>query len=304
MTDIQTFERALPHGITLSCRAAGEPGRPLMLLLHGFPEAAFIWDPLLAHFARPENGGYRCVAPNLRGFERSSAPAEVEAYQAHRLMQDLRALAESEAAGGRIDTLIAHDWGGAFGWGMASAMPERVGRLVIINSPHAGTFARELKNSFEQQEASAYMNWLARPGSEEVLARDDFARLFGMLSSMQASAGNADWLTEDVKAQYRDVWSQGLVGACNLYRVTPLKPGADIPDIPRERVTVDIPTLVLWGMADIALRPGLLDGLGDYVPQLEVERLEGATHWVVHEQPELVMARIGAFIRRHPRLRG
>ena len=49
----------------------------MLVFLHGFPEAAFVWDELLEHFAQPENGGYRCVAPNLRGFEQSSAPADV-----------------------------------------------------------------------------------------------------------------------------------------------------------------------------------------------------------------------------------
>ena len=61
---IETFDLALPHGITLSCRAAGAPGAPLLVFLHGFPEGAFVWDELLAHFA-PR---YRCIAPNLRGF--------------------------------------------------------------------------------------------------------------------------------------------------------------------------------------------------------------------------------------------
>ena len=78
---IDTFVQALPHGITLSCRASGQRGRPVLMFLHGFPEAAFVWDELLEHFAKPEHGGYRCVAPNLRGFEKSSAPAEVSAYR-------------------------------------------------------------------------------------------------------------------------------------------------------------------------------------------------------------------------------
>jgi pimeloyl-ACP methyl ester carboxylesterase len=86
---IETFQRSLPNGITLSCRATGTPGRPLMVFLHGFPEAAFIWDELLEHFAQPEHGGYRCIAPNLRGFEKSSAPTEVAAYKAHLLIQDI-----------------------------------------------------------------------------------------------------------------------------------------------------------------------------------------------------------------------
>ena len=93
---IETFQRPLPNGITLSCRAAGAPGRPLMVFLHGFPEAAFIWDELLTFFADPAHGGYRCVAPNLRGFERSSAPTEVAAYKAQRMVQDIQQLVASE----------------------------------------------------------------------------------------------------------------------------------------------------------------------------------------------------------------
>ena len=76
---IETSLHTLPHRITLSCRSAGAKGRPVLMFLHGFPEAAFVWDGLLEHFAQPENGGFRCIAPNLRGFERSSTPLEAAA---------------------------------------------------------------------------------------------------------------------------------------------------------------------------------------------------------------------------------
>jgi len=304
---IETFLRELPNGITLSCRAAGERGRPLMVFLHGFPEAAFIWDTLLEHFARPENGGYRCVAPNLRGFEKSSAPAEVAQYKPQLLIQDVAELARSERADGHIDTLVAHDWGGAFGWGFANALPQSLTRLVILNSPHPGTFTRELRNSPEQQKASAYMNWLAAPGSEAVLAENDFARLFAMFTMMRAGPDGYGWLTEAVKQKYREVWSQGLTGACNLYRVTPMKPPVpgkttvdDIPQLPPERVSVQVPTLVLWALDDMALLPGLIEGLQDYVPKLELVKVADATHWIVHEQPQRVAQEIGAFIQRNP----
>ena len=95
---IETWQQALPHGIHLSCRAAGARGRPVLMFLHGFPEAAFVWDELLAHFARPEHGGYRCVAPNLRGYEQSSAPSDVAAYRAKHLVQDIAALIATSAA--------------------------------------------------------------------------------------------------------------------------------------------------------------------------------------------------------------
>ena len=300
---IETFQRELPHGITLSCRATGERGRPLMVFLHGFPEAAFIWDELLAYFAQPEHGGYRCIAPNLRGFEKSSSPKEVEAYKAHLLIQDMAELVKSERDDGKIDTLVAHDWGGAFGWLHAGRFPADVGRLVIINSPHLGTFARELRSNPAQQKASAYMNWLSAPGAEAALAANDYAKLFAMFTMMKAGPDGFGWLTEDVKQQYREVWSAGLTGACNLYRVTPLKPPLpgvspeSIPTLPDLRVTA--PTLVLWAMDDAALLPGLLEGLEEYVPRLEVRKVPNATHWIIHEQPQFVAQEIEAFQQRH-----
>ncbi|MDB5731753.1 MAG: alpha/beta hydrolase fold protein [Variovorax sp.] len=301
---IETFQRLLPNGITLSCRASGDAGRPVMVFLHGFPEAAFIWDPLLEHFARPEHGGYRCLAPNLRGFERSSAPAEVEAYKAHRMLQDIQQLVASERADGTLAALVAHDWGGAFGWGYANAFPAQVGKLVIINSPHPATFARELRDNPAQQQASAYMNFLAQPGAEALLAANDYRRLWRFFTLMKAGADGHGWLTEAVQQQYREVWNAGLTGACNLYRVTPLKPAApgEPPPArtapPRERLTVDVPTLVLWALDDTALLPGLLDGLEDYVPDLEIRKVPGATHWIVHEQPDRVAREIEAFMQR------
>lgn len=112
--------RSLPHGIDLSCRSCGPADGQLLVFLHGFPEAAFAWDDVMQHFSQPANGGYRCVAPNLRGYERSSAPAEASAYRAKHLVQDVAALikAESEATGRPLAALVAHDWGGAVAWGL------------------------------------------------------------------------------------------------------------------------------------------------------------------------------------------
>ena len=115
---IETFDAALPHGITLGCRAAGRPGAPLLVFLHGFPEAAFVWDELLAHFG----DRYRCVAPNLRGFGPSSAPADAEQYRVKHLVADIDALIR-QLGGGPLEALIAHDWGGAVAWTLAALRP-------------------------------------------------------------------------------------------------------------------------------------------------------------------------------------
>ena len=95
---IERFQQDLPNGITLSCRATGQRGAPVLVFLHGFPEAAFVWDELLEHFALPENGGYRCVAPNLRGYEKSSQPGDVKQYRVKYLLQDIAGLIGVEGA--------------------------------------------------------------------------------------------------------------------------------------------------------------------------------------------------------------
>jgi epoxide hydrolase 4 len=292
---LQTWQQALPHGITLSCRATGERGRPVLLFLHGFPEAAFIWDELLEHFAQPANGGYRCVAPNLRGYEASSQPAEVAAYRPKHLVQDLVALVQSEGA--PLACLIAHDWGGAVAWNFANQFPRLTNKLAIINSPHPGTFLRALQTSEAQRQASAYMNFLIRPDAEKLLREDGYRRLLGFFTHW----GPASWLTDSLKAQYRSVWDRSLTGGLNYYRASPLRPAregdlaADAVSLPREMLTVDIPTFVLWGLQDTALLPELLDGLDAYIPRLTVEKVPDASHWLVHEQPALVAERLGAF---------
>jgi pimeloyl-ACP methyl ester carboxylesterase len=91
-----------------------------------------------------------------------------------------------------------------------------------------------------------------------------------------------------------------LRGPLNYYRASPLRP--PVPGdaavqtlvLPDEAVTVRIPTDVLWGLQDAALGPGLLDGVERWVPDLRVQRLPDASHWVVHEQPATVVAAIRA----------
>jgi pimeloyl-ACP methyl ester carboxylesterase len=303
---IQTFLQPLPHGITLSCRAAGDPGHPVLLFLHGFPEAAFVWDELLLHFAQPEHGGYHCVAPNLRGFERSSAPTDTSAYRAKPLLQDLGTLINAVTADsptpGQLAGVIAHDWGGALAWGLAAQQPALMRQLVILNAPHPATFQRELAQSSTQQAASAYMNFLVRPDAPALLAENDFARLWPFFTHMAADSGAMAWLDEPMRDRYRSVWRQGLAGAGAKRRntrkgpPTPDNPGAAAVQVPREKATVALPTLVIWGLDDTALPEALLEGLEEFVPDLRIERVPGATHWIVHEQPELVATLIARFL--------
>ncbi|MCD6681201.1 MAG: alpha/beta fold hydrolase [Burkholderiaceae bacterium] len=286
---VGTAERPL----RLHYASCGDERMPLLLMLHGFPEGWFAWRELMPAFAARFHG----VAPDLRGYGRSDKPEGVGAYRVAELVADVDALVD--ALGHARCVLVGHDWGGVLAWAFAIAHPERVERLVILNAPHPVLFAEALAHDPRQQAASAYMNWLRRPGSETALARDGFARLDAMLESM----GGASWLDAARRAEYHEAWGTpgALAASVNYYRASPLHPPDDdargaLPALDAARFVVRVPTLVVWGERDLALLPSLLDGLDRVVPQLRLVCLAEATHWLVHEAPQRVAAEIAAFV--------
>ncbi len=290
---IRESECLLPSGITLACRGAGA-GPVQALLLHGFPEAAFAWDGVMRRLA-PR---VATLAPNQRGYPGSSAPPGDEPYRARHLVADLEALIRH--LGAPLPLLVAHDWGGAVAWNLAAQRPDLIRQLLIVNSPHPATFLRELRDDPAQIAASAYMNFLVRPDAAALLADDDFRRLWPFF-------GDAVWLDEPMRERYRQAWRNGGRGLGPMlawYRASPLRPAVAGDDavtrleLPDEAVTVRVPTTVLWGERDTALRPGLLDGLQRWVPQLDLRRVPEGTHWLVHEQPALVADTIEALLAR------
>ena len=286
-------QHLLTNGTTLHAAHWGDATKPLMLFLHGFPEFWFAWRDLAPRFA----DDFYCVAPDLRGFNLSSQPSEVGEYKAHKIIQDLALLVTS--LGKTQVTLISHDWGGAVAWGMAIALPQLVTRLVSINSPHPGTFQRELAHSKAQQDASDYMLWLREPDAAQKLSADHFKKL---KSFMLAMSPNKGWFTAKIETEYERCWARGLEGGLNYYRATPLVPpsatqsGALAWTPKPEDITVKVPTLIIWGMQDTALLPSLLDGIEQWVPDVRIERVPGASHWIVHEQTDVVEQAIRRFV--------
>ena len=276
-------------GVKLHCAVAGEPGRPLMLMLHGFPEFWACWRGVMRHFA-PR--GWLCVAPDMRGNNLSDTPAEVEAYKARHLIADVSAIG-AHYSPGRKFVLVAHDWGGAVAWAFSIAHPQRLSKLVMLNSPHPYLFWRELSNNPAQQAASEYMNVFRLPKAERVLSENGYARLLAAFMHLPEA-----WRAELVAA-----WSRpgALTGGLNYYRASPMypatkdDPGAKKLQLKPEDFMVRVPTLVLWGERDTALLTGLLDGLEQCVPDLKVVRAPDATHWIVHEKPEFVCSEIERF---------
>jgi pimeloyl-ACP methyl ester carboxylesterase len=287
------------NGIRLHCVAQGAPDAPLMVFVHGFPEFWYCWHAQLEEFGKD----YRAVAFDLRGHNLSDKPQGVEAYRIKPLLEDLRQLIEYLRAG-REDkscVLVAHDWGGAIAWTFAALYPQYVNKLVIINAPHTVPFARALAHDPAQQAASAYMNFFRLDKAERVLSENGYERLLKMFT---ATADGQCALNDEDIPRYREAWSQAGALACalNLYRASPLypptpdDPGAAALKLDPAALTVRVPTLVIWGEADTALGTVLLEGLDELVPELRIERMPGASHWVIHEQPRAVSAAIRTFL--------
>jgi len=281
------------NGVRLHYVTAGH-GK-LILFLHGFPEFWYAWKDQLAEFG----GDYQALAPDLRGYNLSSRPAEVEQYELPRLVEDVRALAAHLGHGKFF--LVGHDWGGAVAWFTALFHPECVEKLIIINAPHPAVGARELRANPAQQQASQYMLLFRSPQAETFLSANNYAALAETVLGEGLRQG---YFCEEDRAAYLAAWSQpgALTGGLNYYRAArvgpPAEPGApagiDLPD--RLPLIVQAPTLVLWGERDPYLLTGNLEGLGNFVPDLRIIRIPDGTHWVVHEKPALVNAAIREFL--------
>ncbi|MDI9336679.1 MAG: alpha/beta hydrolase [Gammaproteobacteria bacterium] len=296
-------------------RYCGSANRPVLLFLHGFPEAAFIWDDYLEYFSREENGGFFCLAPNLRGYAGSYSPPEVEHYRQKWVLQDILDFIHSLSA--KVAVLVAHDWGGAVAWHLANQYPSLLEHLLMINSPHPGLFLKALQTDSAQQKASLYMNFLSRPDAPQLLRADHYRRALNMLAASDSQASDSveaqlgassaqHWLTEDLIAQYRALWDQSLPTMLHYYTATPVRPPVNAEalaelqkiTLPKDRLTVDVPTTVIWGLLDQALlAKGLLDGLEDYIPQLTIHRLPHCSHWVSHEAPVFVKSILSQIIK-------
>ena len=241
-------------GVTLNVALAGDPAKPAVILLHGFPESHRTWRglaPLL-------DDNFHLIMPDQRGFAGSDRPQEVEAYKTDILVDDIFALADALGLG-RF-ALVGHDWGGAIAWSAALRGDPRLTRLAIVNAPHPVIFQKSLIESAEQRAASQYIHAFRTPGFETGRRARGLRLFFDKTFS-----GHVDLaiIPESERQQYLADWSQpgAFAAMLNWYRASQLvvpPPGLTVPlpdwllkAFPR----TSVPTLVIWGMNDTALLP-------------------------------------------------
>jgi epoxide hydrolase 4 len=280
-------ERAMTvNGVRLHVVEAGVSG-PLVVLLHGFPEFWYSWRHQLPELAAHR----RVLAPDLRGYNLSEKPRGIQSYDLATLCDDIAALIA--ASGERQADVVGHDWGGAIAWALAIRRPDVVRRLAILNAPHPGAFARDLRHP-AQLRRSWYIAFFQLPRLPEwTIARNDYALLRASCAAVNRARRTEVFTQDDVERFVAAFARPGAAtAAINYYRA--LARGGQRAISPLRRI--DAPTLVLWGERDPALGVELLDGLDRYVANLDVQRFSNAGHWLNQERPEDVTRALDAFL--------
>jgi epoxide hydrolase 4 len=267
---------AVVNGVRLHYVEAG--AGPLVLLLHGFPEFWYSWHrqigPLVA-------AGFRVLAPDLRGYNLSDKPRGVNAYRVEALTADVAGLIQH--TGESSATVIGHDWGGVLAWLLPLHYTELVQKRVILNAPHPAALRRELRRGVEQLRRSWYIFFFQLSLLPEALMRaGDFALLRRMLTRQPVRPGA---FSADDVGRYRQALAQpkALTAAINWYRAAFRRPPR-----PDEYAPCNVPTLLIWGERDAFLSLRLTEGLEQWAPNLRVERIPDASHWVQNDAPERV----------------
>jgi pimeloyl-ACP methyl ester carboxylesterase len=264
------------NGVRLHVVRAGPADGPPVLLLHGFPEFWYGWQPVAERLA---DAGYRVLVPDQRGYNESEKPSGVGAYRLPTLAADAAGLLD--AVGAESAHVVGHDWGAAVAWWLALDHPDRARTLAALNVPHPTVMERTLRRSWDQRRRSWYFAAFQVPRVPELAAKAGNYRLFER--SLRESSRPGTFDDADIE-RYRAAWDKpgALTAMVNWYRAVARYP-------PPERTDpVDPPTLVLWGARDRFLRTSMAKESVAYCRDGRAVLLDDATHWLHHEFPDRV----------------
>ena len=266
------FERIETNGIGLHTALAGpEEGEPV-LLLHGYPDAWFGWEPQINSLAE---AGFRVIAPDQRGYNLSDKPKGIASYQMRSLVGDILGLADM--LGYERFNLAGHDFGAMVSWHLAMGLPVRLKRLVIANVPHPAVMRDYLRSHPSQMLKSWYVFFFQLPRLPERILR---AKNWHILISAMP-----DDLSEAEQNRYREAWGQAgaMTAMLNWYRnMMRSSPKSTLS------LAISVPTLILWGKQDPHISYEMTPLSADLCEECRLVMFEDATHWVMHDKPKEV----------------
>jgi pimeloyl-ACP methyl ester carboxylesterase len=293
------------NGISLRVNEAGEPGAPVVVLCHGFPELAFSWRHQVPALAA---AGYHVLAPDQRGYGGSDRPAAVEAYTVAELSADVVGLLD--AVGSEQGTLVGHDFGAVVAWTAPLLHPDRFCAVAGLSLPPVPRPRVPTTQAFRRifGENFFYILYFQEPGPADAeLAQDPattLRRLFatapagdddaalrmlapgpaGLLARIREPGELPGWISaEDFNVYVEEFTRTGFTGPLNWYRC--FDRNWELTAAPRA-ATIDAPALFIGGTADATLA---------YTPrhrarevatgQYREVMLQGAGHWLTEERP-------------------
>ncbi|QDV37756.1 alpha/beta fold hydrolase [Tautonia plasticadhaerens] len=277
MSEAAQHAEVVVNGVALHVAQSGPTDGPPVILLHGFPEPWSCWRHQIGPLA---DAGFRVLAPDQRGYNTSDKPEGTAAYALDVLAADVIGLID--AGGWRRASLVGHDWGGLVAWWAALRHPDRVDRLAILNAPHPVAFRRHVRTQPSQLLRSWYVLFFQLPRVPEAHFRRGNWR--ALTRALVATSRPGTFAEEDLD-RYRRAWSEpgAITAMIHWYRAA-VRHRPVPPADPRVRV----PTLLLWGPGDRFLSRGLAPASLALCDAGRLEWVEGATHWLHHEEPEAV----------------
>ena len=268
-----------------------ENGTPV-ILLHGFPEFHYGWKSQIPALVQ---AGFRVIVPDQRGYNLSDKPKGIAAYDVDILARDIVGLCDH--FGIQKANLVGHDWGAVVAWMVAINHPGRLEKLAILNVPHPDVMTDFVLHNSAQRKKSWYVFFFQIPWFVEwVLGKNDFEYLARML----VQSGRKNTFTAEDVAEYKKAWSQkgALTGMVNWYRAImrrALRSAFSRNKPPARRVHV--PTMMLWGMRDVALSAGMAQPSIDLCDTGGLTFFDKATHWVQHDASAEVNRKLIEFMR-------
>lgn len=297
-------EQRIRHGyaqvgdVRLHYAESGAAERPLVVLLHGFPEFWYSWRHQLAALGEH----FHVVAPDLRGYNLSDKPDAVEDYRMEKLMDDVTGLIRH--FGARQASVVGHDWGAVVAWALAEFFPDYVSKLAALQVPPGAIWAKNM--TWRQALASWYMLFFQLPRLPEWrIGADDFAGLGGMFKT----TSRAGTFTDSDIALYKEMLKRrgtsgettALTAGINYYRANFALLSRNLSSIFKRgdqvSARVRVPTLFVYGERDSFIMPETVRDVRSYVdaPFREV-RLARAGHWIQQEYPNEVNAALLGFL--------
>lgn len=304
------------NGIDLHVTEAGDG--PPVVLVHGFPELSYSWRHQLPALA---DAGYHVIAPDMRGYGRTSRPEAIEAYDIEHLTGDLVALLDE--LGERRAVFVGHDWGSMVVGSLARLHPDRVAAVVAMSVPllPRGPIAPIQLMRMAMGDSFFYMLYFQEPGVADAdLGADPRTTMTRMLAGLAVRSGDTldasalaapdgrgfvdrlpdpdglpDWLSQEELDHYVEEFTRtGFTGGINWYRnldrnweLTPQLADAKVT-MPSRFIGGRLDPVLL--MSSPALQEGIVtDHRGDVL-------VDGAGHWVQQEAPDEVNQALLTFL--------